>query len=120
MLANHSAVLLSSGIVSGYLFLEDERVWLDQTSCDDFMTLVPASEADTALFIYVGATLLKIPELLDLLPSAPESSVTCPKCDGQKMRFSKPANQDTWCYHCSCRGWVVPSENQEEPAKESS
>ena len=66
-----------------------------------------ATEDELHIYMNFGVRLLKMPELLDILPPRPEKSETCRECQGRKWRPpDEQGREGLWCRKCTAKGWV--------------
>lgn len=81
--------------------LEDGRGW-------DNSPLQEATDDMASATLVIGAQLMGIPALLDLVPPPPTDAVVCPMCKG--TRWAKPAPNfpgELICLSCWGRGWMT-------------
>jgi hypothetical protein len=101
-----NAIEIFSGVgAPAYLSLDGDIFQNDGfESCE--VALRYASEEMIGAYLLVGAWRTKIPELMELLPPAPEGTEVCPECEGIKPWDPELDQRPVWCRRCAARGWV--------------
>ena len=104
------AFLLFPGMGPALFLTADGRILKDARDWDESANVEEGSDDDAVAAIVIGAENWDIPELLSLLPEAPQNSRPCPQCGGSRW-FSfrnyhgNPAK--IICPECGGRGWTA-------------
>ena len=112
-LREEDAFLLDAGLGPCSYLTTDGRVLVDCSAWDENdAALREATDDEATCALVVGAKKTGIADLLTLVPAPPHSSVSCPRCDGERwMDYGRDVRGQVIrvvCPDCSGRGWKTP------------